>query len=293
MQNSSNNTTQGGEGAFGTLYIVSTPIGNLDDITARAVKVLGDVSVIAAEDTRHSSRLLDQLGLQKFLLSYHDHNEQGRGADLLRRLQSGESVALISDAGTPLVSDPGYRLVKSAQEAGIKVVPIPGASAMLAALVVSGLPSDRFSFEGFAPAKGAAREQFLQRVGAASCTSILYEAPHRILSLLESCQQLFEANREVVLCRELTKRFETVLRGTPTQLLDVVRNDSDQQRGEMVLLVSPAPAQVVDDLQLEKLGRLLIQELPVSRAAKVLAAWSGGKRADIYQLLEQWADKAQ
>ena len=279
------------QNSSGTLYIVSTPIGNLDDISARAVKVLADVAVVAAEDTRHSARLLEQLGLQKFLLSYHDHNEHGRSEDLLRRLQAGEDVALISDAGTPLVSDPGYRLVHSCQQAGIRVVPIPGASAMLAALVVSGLPSDRFSFEGFAPAKGAARQQFLERVAAASCTSILYEAPHRILSLLESCDSLFGPARELVLCRELTKRFETVLRGSAAQLLHCLREDTDQQRGEMVLLVSPAPAVSVADQQLEQLGRLLLPELPVSRAARVLAAWSGRKRGDLYQMLEQLADK--
>ena len=277
----------------GTLYIVSTPIGNLDDISARAVQVLGEVDVVAAEDTRHSARLLEQLGLQKFLLSYHDHNEQGRSADLVRRLTAGEKVALVSDAGTPLISDPGYRLVHDCQQAGIRVVPIPGASAVLSALVVSGLPSDRFSFEGFAPPKGAAREAFLRRIGAAATTSILYEAPHRILSLLESLAEIVEPARQLVLCRELTKRFETVLPGTPAELLARVREDSDQQRGEMVLLVAPAAAQQETDQQLEKLGRLLLEELPLSRAARVLAGWSGRKRNDVYRLLEQWSGKSE
>ncbi len=277
----------------GTLYIVSTPIGNLDDISARAVQVLGEVDVVAAEDTRHSARLLEQLGLQKFLLSYHDHNEEGRSADLIRRLAAGERVALISDAGTPLISDPGYRLVHDCQQAGIRVVPIPGASAVLSALVVSGLPSDRFSFEGFAPAKGAARETFLRRIGASATTSILYEAPHRILTLLESLAAIVEPERDLVLCRELTKRFETVLRGTASELLDKVRADSDQQRGEMVLLVAPAAVQQETDQQLEKLGRLLLEELPLSRAARVLAGWSGRKRNDVYRLLEQWGGKSE
>ena len=277
----------------GTLYIVSTPIGNLDDISARAINVLGQVDVVAAEDTRHSARLLEQLGLQKFLLSYHDHNELGRSADLVRRLKAGEQVALISDAGTPLISDPGYRLVHDCQTEGIPVVPVPGASAVLAALVVSGLPSERFSFEGFAPSKGAVREAFLRRIGSAATTSILYEAPHRILTLLESLAGILESEREVVLCRELTKRFETVLRGTAAELLERVRTDSDQQRGEMVLLVAPAPQQQQDDQQLESLGRLLLEELPLSRAARVLAGWSGRKRNDVYRLLEQWSGKSE
>jgi 16S rRNA (cytidine1402-2'-O)-methyltransferase len=274
----------------GTLYIVSTPIGNLEDISARAIAVLKQVTVVAAEDTRHSGRMLDHVGLQKFLLSYHDHNEEARSADLVRRLQAGEDVALISDAGTPLISDPGYRIVRSCQEQGIRVVPIPGASAMLAALVVSGLPSDRFSFEGFAPVKAAAREQFLRRVLASSGTSILYEAPHRILPLLEAFQSVAEPDRELVLCRELTKRFETVLRGSAEQLLAILRDDPNQQRGEMVLLVSPAPESSIDDEELERLGRLLLQELPPSRAARVLASWADRKRNDVYRLLELWAE---
>lgn len=276
----------------GTLYIVSTPIGNLDDISARAIDTLRAAAVVAAEDTRHSARLLEQLGLQKFLLSYHDHNEEGRSTELLRRLQQGEDVALISDAGTPLVSDPGYRLVKTCRDAGIRIVPIPGASAVLAALVVSGLPSERFTFAGFAPPKGAAREQFLRELVASPVTSILYEAPHRIVALLESLVALVEPDRPLVLCRELTKRFETVLSGSAQQLLEQVQADSDQQRGEMVLLIGPALPQVTDDAQLESLGRLLLEELPLSRAARVLAHWSGRKRGDVYKLLEQWSGAA-
>lgn len=274
----------------GTLYIVSTPIGNLEDMSARAIAVLKQVAVVAAEDTRHSGRMLDHMGLQKFLLSYHDHNEEARSADLVRRLQAGEDVALISDAGTPLISDPGYRIVRSCQEEGIRVVPIPGASAMLAALVVSGLPSDRFSFEGFAPVKAAAREQFLRRVLASSGTSILYEAPHRILPLLEAFQKVAAPDRELVLCRELTKRFETVLRGSAEQLLTILHEDPNQQRGEMVLLVGPAPETSIEDEELERLGRLLLQELPPSRAARVLASWADRKRNDVYRLLELWAE---
>lgn len=277
----------------GMLYVVSTPIGNLDDLTQRALNVLRDVSVVAAEDTRHSGRLLEHLGLQKFLLSYHDHNEEARSHDLLRRLHAGEDVALISDAGTPLVSDPGYRLVRACQQEGIRVVPVPGASAVMAAVVASGLPCERFRFEGFAPAKGVARQEFLQRVASSPVTSILYEAPHRILALLENLRACSGDDREVALCRELTKRFETVLRGTVAQLQERVAGDPDQQRGEMVLVVGGAPVVAPDERDLERLGKLLLEELPLSRAAKVLAAWSGRKRAEVYRLLEQWSDTGQ
>lgn len=276
----------------GTLFVVSTPIGNLDDLTPRARDVLARVAVVAAEDTRHSGRLLDHLGLRKLLLSYHDHNESGRSADLLRRLQAGEDVALISDAGTPLVSDPGFRIVRAARDAGIRVVPVPGASALLAALVVAGLPSDRFAFLGFPPQKGAARQTFLRELVHAPMTSVLYESPHRIRALLAELAALLGADREVVLCRELTKKFETVLSGSAASLLERLDADPDQQRGEMVVLVAGAPQAEPGDEELERLGRLLLAELPLSRAARVLAAWSGRRRGELYQLLERWAEDA-
>jgi len=169
----------------GTLFIVSTPIGHLDDITRRAIDVLAAVDWIAAEDTRHSQRMLDQLGIRSRMISCHDHNESQRSDELVARLQGGEQGALISDAGTPLISDPGYRLVRACQEAQVNVVPIPGASALLAALAAAGQPSDRFLFEGFVPAKGAPRQQAIARLAALSVTSIIYEAPHRVLSFLE------------------------------------------------------------------------------------------------------------
>ena len=270
----------------GVLHIVSTPVGNLDDITRRALAVLAEVDAVAAEDTRHTGRLLDELGIRQNLISYHDHNEQERTPQLLERLQRGDNLALVSDAGTPLVSDPGYRLVRACHQAGIRVVPIPGASALLAALVVAGLPTDRFVFEGFLPSKGSGRHAALRRISESAVTSVIYEAPHRILTLLDELKEVVESGREVVLCRELTKHFETVLPGSVVEIRDKVAADSNQQRGEIVLLVAPAPSQVVDDAELARLARLLLAELPASRAAKVLAAWSGRKKNELYSWLE-------
>jgi 16S rRNA (cytidine1402-2'-O)-methyltransferase len=274
----------------GVLHIVSTPVGNLDDITRRALAVLAEVDAVAAEDTRHTGRLLDELGIRQSLISYHDHNEQERTPQLLERLQRGDNLALVSDAGTPLVSDPGYRLVRACHQAGIRVVPVPGASALLAALVVAGLPTDRFVFEGFLPSKGSGRHTALRRISESAATSVVYEAPHRILTLLDELKEVVEPGREVVLCRELTKHFETVLPGSVGDIRDKVAADSNQQRGEIVLMVAPAPAQVVDDAELARLARLLLAELPASRAAKVLAAWSGKKKNELYGWLESLSD---
>jgi 16S rRNA (cytidine1402-2'-O)-methyltransferase len=270
-----------------TLFIVSTPIGNLADISARAVEVLGQVSAIAAEDTRHSRRLLEHLGLSTPLISYHDHNEQSRTPALLQRLQQGEDLALISDAGTPLVSDPGYRLVRAARQAGVRVSPVPGASALLAALAVAGLPSDQFHFQGFAPPKGRERQKALQEAVARKVTTVLYEAPHRMLNLLDELAALAGGEREVALCRELTKRFETVLAGTLSSVSEAVQADANQLKGEMVLVLAGQADTDVDDEQLATLARLLLAELPVSRVARVLAAFSGRRRQAIYGWLEQ------
>ena len=270
----------------GTLYIVSTPIGNLDDISRRAIAVLDEVDWVAAEDTRHSQRMLEQLGIRSRLISCHDHNESARSEELVARLQSGEQGALISDAGTPLVSDPGYRLVRACHQAGVRVVPIPGASALLAALAAAGQPSDRFLFEGFVPAKGAPRQQAIERLAGLSVTSIIYEAPHRVLSFLEALTPLVEKDREISLCRELTKQFETIRMGTVADICDWVASDRNQQRGELVLVLSPA-AQTADwSEQDQALAKSLLAELPVSRVAKIMAAHTGLKRQAVYALLE-------
>ncbi|MBZ2189652.1 16S rRNA (cytidine(1402)-2'-O)-methyltransferase [Alcanivorax sp. JB21] len=270
----------------GTLYIVSTPIGHLGDITRRALQVLGEVDVVAAEDTRRSGQLLDALDIRARLVSCHDHNETERSPKLVAQLLAGQSVALISDAGTPLVSDPGYRLVRACQEAGITVVPIPGASAVLAALAVAGLPTDRFVFEGFLPSKGGPRAQALQRILANSATSVLFEAPHRVLALLESLVAAGAAEREIALCRELTKKFETVRRATVAELLAWVAADSDQQRGEIVLVLAGADDSARENAELLPLAKALLEELPASRAARVLAAVTPRKRQELYAWLE-------
>lgn len=270
----------------GTLYIVSTPIGNLDDISRRAIAVLGEVDWVAAEDTRHSQRMLEQLGIRSRLISCHDHNESARSEELVARLQSGEQGALISDAGTPLVSDPGYRLVRACHQADVRVVPIPGASALLAALAAAGQPSDRFLFEGFVPAKGAPRQQAIERLAKLSVTSIIYEAPHRVLSFLEALKASVEKDREISLCRELTKQFETIRMGSVADICDWVASDRNQQRGELVLVLSPA-AQTADwSEQDQALAKSLLAELPVSRVAKIMAAHTGLKRQAVYALLE-------
>ncbi len=268
------------------LYVVSTPIGNLDDISRRAVSVLEAVDWVAAEDTRHSQRLLDQLGLRKRMISCHDHNENVRSAELVERMKNGEKGALISDAGTPLVSDPGYRLVRACQDAGIQVVPVPGASALLAALAAAGQPSDRFVFEGFIPSKGAPRQQAIERLAASDITSIIYEAPHRVLSFLEALRDVVSEAREITLCRELTKQFETIRRGSVAELCDWVASDSNQQRGELVLILSPAEQAAGWSDRDQALAKLLLAELPASRAAKILAAHTGMKRQEVYALLE-------
>ncbi len=270
----------------GVLYVVSTPIGNLRDITERARSILADVDWIAAEDTRHSGPLVRQLGIDTRLISCHDHNEAQRAPELVARLRGGESGALISDAGTPLVSDPGFRLVRACQDAGVRVVPVPGASALLAALAVAGQPSDRFLFEGFLPAKGAAREQALQRLAAAQLTTIIYEAPHRVLALLEALAPKVSPERQLTLCRELTKRFETVRRAPVAEILDWVRNDSDQQRGELVLVLAPAAESQQLGERDRALAQALLEELPLSRAARILAAHTGLKRQQLYAYLE-------
>lgn len=270
----------------GTLYIVSTPIGNLDDISRRAIAVLGEVDWVAAEDTRHSQRMLEQLGVRSRLISCHDHNESARSEELVARLQSGEQGALISDAGTPLVSDPGYRLVRACHQAGVRVVPIPGASALLAALAAAGQPSDRFLFEGFVPAKGAPRQQAIERLAKLSVTSIIYEAPHRVLSFLEALKPLVEKDREISLCRELTKQFETIRMGVVADIYDWVASDRNQQRGELVLVLSPATQAADWSEQDQALAKSLLAELPVSRVAKIMAAHTGLKRQAVYALLE-------
>ncbi len=271
----------------GTLYVVATPIGNLQDLTPRALEVLRSVSLIAAEDTRHSARLLQHFGITTATTACHDHNERDKSARLVERLLAGEDMALISDAGTPLISDPGFHLVRQAREAGVRVSPIPGACALIAALSAAGLPSDRFSFEGFLPAKAHGRRQRIEALAAEPRTWMLYEAPHRLLECLEDLLDILGPARQVVLARELTKTFETI-RGAPlAELVEWVRNDPDQQRGECVLVVEGAPQSTDDDAldpAAERVLDILLEELPVKQAAALAARITGVKKNRLYQL---------
>ena len=268
------------------LYVVATPIGNLSDISARAVEVLKQVDLIACEDTRHSARLLNHLGIQKPLLSYHDHNETQQTANLIEKLQGGQRIALISDAGTPLISDPGYQLVRQAHENNIKVVPLPGPCAVITALSASGLPSDRFTFEGFLPAKQQARIECLEKLKGEARTLIFYESTHRIAASLADMAAVFGAERHAVVARELTKTFETLRGDRLDNLCAWVNEDANQRKGEAVLLVRGADLQETDEtrIETEKVLAVLLEELPVKQAAQLAAKITGGKKNALYQL---------
>ncbi len=277
----------------GILYVVATPIGNLGDMVPRAVETLQTVALIAAEDTRHSSRLLSHFDIKTPCIAYHDHSDESRVDQLIAKMQAGDSIALISDAGTPLVSDPGYRLVRSARQAGIQVIPIPGACAMIAALSAAGLPSDRFAFEGFLPAKQIARCTQLQTLATDSRTLIFYEAPHRILETLQDMRDVFGPDREVVIAREITKTFETIKGDNVAALVDWVATDSNQQRGEIVLLVHGAPKQENEAITPEQIHimKVLLEELPVKQAASIGAKLTGLKKNFLYDWALQVNDR--
>jgi len=271
----------------GTLFVVATPIGNLEDISARAIRVLNEVSLIAAEDTRHSARLMQHFGIATPLAACHEHNERDQGGRFISRLQAGEDVALISDAGTPLISDPGYHLVRQARAAGFAVVPVPGACALIAALSAAGLPSDRFIFEGFLPAKAVGRRARLEQVKEEPRTLIFYEAPHRILECLEDMRSVFGDERPALLAREITKTFET-LQGMPlVDLHSWVASDSNQQRGECVVVVAgwqaPESDAAVSSEALRVLD-LLLKDMPLKRAAALAAEITGVRKNLLYQV---------
>ncbi|MEC7119765.1 MAG: 16S rRNA (cytidine(1402)-2'-O)-methyltransferase [Pseudomonadota bacterium] len=267
------------------LYIVATPIGHLDDLSARAIQTLKQVSLIAAEDTRHAARLLSTYLITTPVTACHDHNENFKLTQLIDKLQHGQSIALISDAGTPLISDPGYRLVRAAHEANIRVIPIPGACAAIAALSASGLPSDRFSFEGFLPAKSHARQQTLTTLQADPRTLIFYEAPHRIIESLQDMVGIFGSTREVAFAREITKTFETIQKSTLGELLDFVKNDLNQQKGEIVVIVAGATVADLqpDQTKTDALLQRLLKDLPVKTAAQLAADLTGLKKNELYQ----------
>jgi 16S rRNA (cytidine1402-2'-O)-methyltransferase len=265
------------------LHVVATPIGNLGDLSPRGREILARVAAICAEDTRHTRQLLAHFGIDKPLIALHEHNEDAVVDSLVARLVAGESLALVSDAGTPLVSDPGFRLVRAARDAGIRVSPVPGPCAFIAALSVAGLPSDRFVFEGFLPAKSGARRERLQQLAAETRTLAFYESAHRIEAALADMAAVFGGDRPAVLAREMTKLFETVLDGTLASLQARVGADPNQRKGEFVVLVrgagDDADARIAEGRRLyAKLG----EHLPPSTAAKIAADLSGAPRKALY-----------
>lgn len=268
----------------GTLYVVATPIGNLGDITSRALEVLAGVDRVCAEDTRNSKRLLTHFGLQKRLVALHDHNERDKLEQLTQWLESGESLALISDAGTPLISDPGYHLVQHLRERDISVVPIPGVCAIIAALSVAGLPTDRFVFEGFLPSKSTARKQAFQQSTQQTCTQVYYESSHRIVASVRDLSEVVEQDRQVVLVRELTKMFEQSFSGTALELLTWLESDQNHQKGEFVLMVQGAfPTDSKKGMALEPLLLLLMDELSVKQSAALASKITGESKNHCYK----------
>ena len=269
----------------GTLFIVATPIGNLDDITFRAVEVLKSVDIILAEDTRHSEKLLLHLDISKSISAFHEHNEREKTEAIIGELQSGKSIALISDAGTPLISDPGYFLVIQAKKEGLKVIPIPGPSALITALSASGLPSDSFTFLGFFPSKQTARLKLLKSLVIRTETIIFYESPKRILATLTDMHSIFGDSREVCLAKELTKVFETIHTDSIPNLIKYLTTDQNHQKGEFVILISANDKIDIEEaeIQLDSLLPILCAEMGASKAAKIAAKITGIDKKQCYK----------
>lgn len=266
----------------GTLYVVATPIGNLEDMTYRAVRVLTEVVVIAAEDTRHSRKLLDHYGIKTKLISCHEHNEKQRSTELVARLQQGDSIALISDAGTPAIADPGYRLVRAARQAGLDVVCVPGCNAMIAALSISGLPTDSFAFAGFLPAKKMARQALIAQLSSAESTQVFYETPHRLLAALTDLLEICGAEREIAVGRELTKKHEELFWGPLHLALD--HFSAKPVKGELVLMLAPGLEKPPDESVEEALNRLHQQgDLSWKEIIKQVAKQHGLPGSEVYR----------
>jgi 16S rRNA (cytidine1402-2'-O)-methyltransferase len=275
----------------GRLYVVATPIGNLGDLSVRAREILQSVSLIAAEDTRHTGVLLKHFGIQTPQVSLHEHNERHRSGGIIERLREGASVALVSDAGTPAINDPGFDLVRTAAAAGCEIVAVPGPCAAIAALSIGGLPTDRFCFEGFLPARGAARRKSLQSLAAEVRTLVLYEAPHRAREALEDCAAVFGAERNAAVAREITKLHETTYRGSLRELLERAGSDADFSRGEIVILIAGAPQAPADDEggvdghggALDRVLKILLAELPLRQAAHLAAQITEARGNEAYK----------
>jgi len=282
------------KGESSLLYLVATPIGNRDDMSLRAIEVLRSVDCIAAEDTRHSQRLLQYHGIKTPLISLHEHNEDQRIKSLLDRLLGGECIALISDAGTPLISDPGYRLVTAMHDANIRVVPIPGACALIAALAASGLPTDRFVFEGFLPFKQTARQKKLRVLLEEERTIVFYESTHRIVNCMEDVLAVFGEKRLATMARELTKTFETVHRAPLSELVAWMKSDANQQKGEFVVVVEGKKTVDLDSNQKEhhRVLSILLEEIPLKQAVALATRLCGTNRKSLYKLALEIKDSA-
>ena len=272
----------------GTLYVVATPIGNLGDISRRAIEVLGSVSKIAAEDTRHSKKLMQAIGVATPLLSYHEFSGKAVSTKIIAALQSGESVALISDAGTPLISDPGYKLVCQARALGLPIIPIPGACAVTAALSVAGLPTDKFVFEGFLPNKSAARRARLQALATEPRSLVCYESPHRIVESIGDMQQIFGPDRLIFIAREISKKFETHCLGIGRDCLAWLQQESNQRKGEFVVIVAPCDERELEARRLQQaveLVKTLRHEISMKRAVAIASEFTGARKNQLYSAI--------
>lgn len=270
----------------GTLYIVATPIGNLDDFSKRGQEVLKSVNYIAAEDTRHTKKLLNHFNIENRLFSLHDHNEKDKAQYIETLLAAGDNVALVSDAGTPLISDPGYHVVSYLRAQGFAVSPVPGACAIIAALSASGLPTDKFFFQGFLPAKSNARKDIMATWKQQSGTVIFYESTHRIYASITDIKTVFNDDVKLVIAREISKTFETFLQGTPTDVLSLFDQDHNQMKGEFVVMLDYHPEEDVNQEQEEqkRILSILLEDLPVKQAAQMAAKITGQKKNQLYQL---------
>ena len=268
----------------GTLYVVATPLGNLDDLSPRAVRQLNACDQILAEDTRHSRKLLEHYAITTPMQAYHDFNETGKVTTIIGQLQGGLSMALISDAGTPLINDPGFKLVNAAHKAGIPVVTVPGPSAVIAALSVAGLPTDRFVFEGFLPDKRVARKRHLQSLANEQRTLVFYEVPHRIRATLDDLSAIFGQDRQTVIAKELTKQHESVRRGTVAELIAWLDEDTSRQKGEFVLMVSGATPLGIPEQEARRILSILMREMSLKQAAAVAADILGESKNRLYKL---------
>jgi 16S rRNA (cytidine1402-2'-O)-methyltransferase len=275
----------------GTLYLIATPIGNFNDISYRAITTIKNSEYIAAENTKHTLKLLNHLGIKAKLISYNDHNEKTQANYLLDLLQQGQDIGMVSDAGTPLICDPGYTIVNIAREKGIKVVSIPGPCALITALCASGMPTDRFSFLGFLPSTASARQQKLTEMQEYPYTWIVYEAPHRILKSLTDMQKILSPERHIVIARELTKTFETMHSGTIENLLEVLHHSKDEQRGEFVVIIQGKAKSSQVKAEDMRLLFLLLAEMPIKKACSIVSETTGISKKILYQEALKLKDK--